>query len=663
MIFQKYFKQCITLIIIFFFSLNSLPISAQTFAQLDSAIKTTTQNDSLLAVLHVRKAFKIHRENPNELYKAIAILEQAVSIAKKGHLTKPQLTAYNKIGIIQSEQGNYNKAIEAYETCIALMQASLATASPEIKKKRERAILGLQGNIANVLSKQGKKDEALNVQLKIAANQKKLKNNDGEARALNNIANSYLKNGEYKKSIAYLIKAKKKSELDKYDRTTPYIYGNLSICYDELNMMDSSIYFGLLCKNSEHNDLELKLSNSALLAEKYAKIKDYKKSNSIYKELFSQFKNTSDFIDLGYYKLLAAESYIAQNDYEQAESLFNEAKKIKIGRLEHKQKLGEIGMLLKKHKKDYEEALKYQDIYQTATDSLNNVKRDSNFKDIETKYEVIKKEEKIEEQEVKLKNYSAGLVGLLALAIIAGLLFYYTKKQAVLKEQIAHQEAIAKEREIEELKKENKLISMQSMLEGQEEERKRIAQDLHDNIGTLMTSIKMKFLLIQKEIESIQKINIAGELDTMINSASQEVRRISHRMTPKILEHAGLHDSVMELETQLTENNIEVKSKLDALKSISDKKMELNIYRIIQEVYNNIIKHSSADKVSIVSNIEDSILTLRLRDNGKGMTKEKWDDKKTLGLNGIKSRVNYLNGEIKLVEDTGTHYRITIPIV
>jgi signal transduction histidine kinase len=56
-------------------------------------------------------------------------------------------------------------------------------------------------------------------------------------------------------------------------------------------------------------------------------------------------------------------------------------------------------------------------------------------------------------------------------------------------------------------------------------------------------------------------------------------------------------------------------------------------------------------------------LVIRIRDNGKGMSQEKWNDKNTLGLNGIKSRVNYLNGEIKLVEDSGTHFKITVPLV
>jgi signal transduction histidine kinase len=643
---------------------NAPLASAQTFAALDSAIAATTTDDSLLASLHVRKAFKIHRENPDELYKAIASCEQAIKIAKKANVIRPQLAAYNKIAILKTQQGKYEEAIQAYQTFIVVAKNSLDKASPKSRSNREKAIIGIEGNIANIRMRQGKKDEALKTQLAVTEKLKKLDDKIGQARSLTNISIQYLNKNEYRKSLEYLQKAKKLIEGQDDKESIAIIYGNMSTCYDGLNMSDSSIHYAMLCKNTKHNNLTLRLTNDALLASQYSKIKEYQKSNALFKELFKKYKTTSDQVELGYFKLLAAESYIQQNNYTEAERLFNEASNMKkTGRLLHAQKIGEIGVLIKKHNKDYEDALKYQNIYQTATDSIQDVIRDSNFREIETKYEVVKKEKKIEAQEVKIKNYSAGIVGLIALVLIASLLYYYTKKQAVLKEKIAKQEAKEKEREIEELRKENKLISMAAMIEGQEEERKRIAQDLHDNIGTLMTSIKMKFLSIQKEIESIAKMNIADELDGMINSASQEVRRISHRMTPKILEHAGLHDSVKELEVQLTENDIEVKSNIEALHGISNEKMELNIYRIVQEAYNNISKHSSATTVSIVSSKTEEELTLRIRDNGKGISQEKWNDKNTLGLNGIKSRVNYLNGEIKLVEDSGTHFKITIPLV
>lgn len=644
-------------------SLNVVLFAQSKMDSLKNNIQLAAGNDSIQAERYMDVAFEILFYTSDELETGLEYIHKAIKLSEKGPYIGQLMTEHNYIGIVKREQGKSEEAITAYKKTIALGEEEYKKSTPERRKKLDKNLPKVKDNIANVYNEIGKIDEALQVRLSVIADLKRQKDKEGLAVAYGNISGDFMKAHKYEQAIDYSQKGIALYKVDSNNKSLPYLYGNLGLCYDRLGDQDSALHYYLLCRAISKDFKQLYLDNEAYIASLYASQKKYTLSNRTFENLFSQYETNSNNGNLNYYKLLAAESYLEQNNFSKARQLFEQSKDhLTTDKLAKRKKLGEVGMRINRESNNYREALLYADIFHNAKDSMNNARRDSSFHLIENKYNVAKKQETINAQKVKIRNYGLGLLGLLALGIIAALLFYNYKKQQTLKEKLASQEAKAKESEIENLKKENQLISMSSMIEGQEEERKRIAQDLHDNIGTLMTSIKMKFLTIQKEIESISKMNITDELDGMINSASQEVRRISHRMTPKILEHAGLHDSVKELEVQLTENNIEVKSNIEALKGIDDKKIELNLYRIVQETYNNIIKHSGADKVSIVTDKESDSLTLRIRDNGKGISLDKWEDKNTLGLNGIKSRVNYLNGKLKLVKDSGTHFKITIPL-
>lgn len=133
-------------------------------------------------------------------------------------------------------------------------------------------------------------------------------------------------------------------------------------------------------------------------------------------------------------------------------------------------------------------------------------------------------------------------------------------------------------------------------------------------------------------------------------------------MTPRVLEITGLDGAISELIPQLESMGIEFKSNTASLNQIQDENLSINIYRIIQEIFNNIVKHSKATLVSLNSEINENRLTLRIRDNGIGIDSKRWNESSSVGISGIKSRVEYLDGEIKLIEDEGTHYKITIPL-
>lgn len=308
---------------------------------------------------------------------------------------------------------------------------------------------------------------------------------------------------------------------------------------------------------------------------------------------------------------------------------------------------------------NWKEAYKYKNIQvntkMETIDSISIIK----IAELETKYNTAQKEKQISEQELELVQSnlkSRMLVGIVfATFLLGGMLIWFMKRQSKIKTALQASE-------IQSLKKENKIIAMHGVISGQEEERKRIAQDLHDNIGSLMSTIKLKVLDIQKSIVDVQKMNIAGEIDDMVSKASSEIRRISHNMTPVAMDLTGVRGAIEDLGIQLQANGIASDIMLDDIEEIMNKEKEVVIYRIIQELVNNIGKHAGARQVKIRTVVENQNLILTVSDDGVGMKLDDWENGNGLGVKSIKSRIDYLEGTIVMDNKKGTAFIIEIPI-
>lgn len=288
--------------------------------------------------------------------------------------------------------------------------------------------------------------------------------------------------------------------------------------------------------------------------------------------------------------------------------------------------------------------------------------KDNNYvvNNLQTKYQTSLKERQIAEQELALNKAASRqrtlLLGFISFLVMGGLIAWFWRRQSRITAEL-------KEAEILSLKKENKLIAMQSILSGQEDERKRIAQDLHDNIGSLMSTIKLKILDIQKSIENVQRINIVGEVDDMIGQAATEIRRISHNMTPVAMDLTGLEGAIEDLGTQLRQGGIQTTFKLRSLDKLRDKQKQVIVYRVVQEIINNIGKHSGARTVFVESSADDKALLMRIEDDGKGMSREDWENGSGMGIKSIKSRIEYLEGEVIMDGTDGTVFMLKIPLL
>ena len=245
-------------------------------------------------------------------------------------------------------------------------------------------------------------------------------------------------------------------------------------------------------------------------------------------------------------------------------------------------------------------------------------------------------------------------VAIIFFLLVAGLVFRnYRQQQKIQCQKIA------------ELEKEKQLSATQSLLRGQEEERNRMAQDLHDGLGGLLSGVKlqlgaMKGNLILSEEMGKTFNNALSKLDDSIN----EMRRVAHNMMPEALLKLGLQQALQDYCDGLSESGAcRITGEFHGLEIRMDASTEVVVYRIVQELLNNAVKHSGADQVLAQVMRQEQTLTITVEDNGKGFDPESSDFKSGAGFRNIRSRVDYLKGQLDIQSAPGKGTSIHIDCI
>ena len=318
---------------------------------------------------------------------------------------------------------------------------------------------------------------------------------------------------------------------------------------------------------------------------------------------------------------------------------------------------------------NYAEASKFYQQYISLGDSLQQAETKKKINEIENKYQaekkqqaiiVLEKNNQLQKAELRQKNtFNTSLIaGCVLLLLIAGLSY----KNFTNKNRLLQQKEMLHRQKIIELEKERKLDAVQSVMKGQEEERSRLAKDLHDGVGGLLSGVKlsmstMKGNVFLSEENALSFNNVISQLDQSI----AELRRVSHNMMPEALIKYGLKEALENYCENLNlSGNINVKLQAYGMEQRMDQNTEIIIYRIIQELLNNIIKHAEAKNVLIQFIRKEDKFTLTVEDDGKGFNVKDLENKTGAGLANIKARTEYLNGTIDIVSKKGEGTSVTI---
>ncbi|WP_461445671.1 tetratricopeptide repeat-containing sensor histidine kinase [Maribacter sp.] len=367
---------------------------------------------------------------------------------------------------------------------------------------------------------------------------------------------------------------------------------------------------------------------------------------------------------------LLSQIAVLEKDYELADTHLEKALEL-VADSGAKKNHGEILLALSEIKNALGKDQKAYSLLKEAyiiNDTLKQIKSIEAMEEMQTKFDVEEKESQLQINRLKLNERTLQrnvfLIGVSFLAACTLFVFFFFRSKIRANKKIAVQKEEIQSQRISELQQKNKVLALNGMIEGQEAERMRIAQDLHDGLGGLLSTVKAHFTSIQGETQQQQKNQLAEKTSKLIDEACIEVRRISHDMIPNALTLSSLPVALEDLCGGLKNEGYEIDLDVKDFPDHMSKTKQVVLFRIVQEAVSNIRKHADARSVLIQILKASNRLSLIIEDDGKGFDPAMGIEGEGLGLKNINSRVEFLNGSIdwntKLSE--GTTITINIPI-
>lgn len=232
--------------------------------------------------------------------------------------------------------------------------------------------------------------------------------------------------------------------------------------------------------------------------------------------------------------------------------------------------------------------------------------------------------------------------GFLLMALVLVLFFYFSRKKIIQKEIEKKNLEVNYQKEL-----------LHSIVVTQEEERKRIAQDLHDDISSKLNIVSLNsHLLTASNLSESEIFEISANIINLTTKALDNSRRIAHDLLPPVLEKFGLHAGVEELCFEINSSkSIEIIYKNTVDFNHDDTHKHLHVFRIIQELFNNSIRHGKSTKIELSFEQKNGFVYCKFSDNGIGFDIKKMENQKGLGMKNIESRISFLNGALNVTSE------------
>lgn len=531
--------------------------------------------------------------------------------------------------------GDYTNALKYFKQCLDY-------------KENDEITIGSYVNLG-IIYGQKKEYESSNTYLKkVESLCEDTQNFQCQALSSLNIGENYEETGKTEQALQYYAESLKIAKAHKLYALQSMANQNIGRIHYSLKSYDEAkLYFlNALQIALEYNFLDqqktiyLKLKEIAVLQNDhktaYALMTRYSEIN----DSIAKMQNDRDINELDIkFKTLQKENEIKDLTFENNN---------KVLLLKNQEKAIENLNLQKaiEKKQNENELLKQKEVTQNKVNQINLLKKDKQLKESEI----------LREKQVR----NIIIIGFLVLLIpIIALSFVYYQKQ---KAQILinkKQKEISEERN-KALLKDQELKIIKAEIEGQDKERIRIAQELHDSVGGNLAAIKL-----QLTNSSYGKENEIRRINTQINDTYNHIRSISHNLLPKRFHQNNFCEFVEEYQNKVAEaSNIKDYFSAHPRKEINEieEKILSEIYHIIQELITNTLKHAKASNIELQLNLIENLFSVIFEDNGKGFTIE--NNKDGIGLTNIKNRINNLNGDLQIdsTPNRGTIFNIEIPI-
>ncbi|MGZ4042427.1 MAG: tetratricopeptide repeat-containing sensor histidine kinase [Bacteroidia bacterium] len=511
--------------------------------------------------------------------------------------------------------------------------------------------------------------EGLDFSLAALKDFESIKDERNATNMLINISNIYIQQNNFKQADLILRQAEQKAiHLNK--RTVGNVYNTLGILYAEHQLYDSAERFFLLSTTAreELKDYSSLAWNYNNLGGLYVLKGETGKAITYLEKAMNSFKINENIVGQGAIANNLGELYVklgnnkkALENYSLARQLYNIS-----GDDDNLENLYSNLSNYYENLGDFKTAYQYSDSLIVLKDTLHGRMLDEKIAELQTKFDFEKKnllianqkdEIIIKEEQNQLKNTI--IISILIVSVLLGLsgLLFYQRKRLKQKE-ILNQERIKQQE-----------LRSKAILQAEENERTRIARELHDGIGQQLSAAKLNLdalannLKLNKPEDSLLFKNVLDLMDESV----KEVRQVSHSMMPNTLLKTGLASALREFINRISgAGGLKINLGIIGLNERLDQMTEQILFRVLQEIVNNIIKHSGATEVTIQLIRAEEELTLMIEDNGVGFNaaEKLKDESGGIGLKNIKSRIEFLNGHINFdsFPGKGTTISIEVPL-
>jgi signal transduction histidine kinase len=366
-----------------------------------------------------------------------------------------------------------------------------------------------------------------------------------------------------------------------------------------------------------------------------------------------------------------AEVYKRQKKYDQALEHYKLANDVELNKNGASTRLLYYENLTDLYEKmgDYKNAYEYSIKTKKLSDSLDNTAQNIAISEIQTKYETEKKEKENLQLKTEVEKKSRAqkiLWGGLGLSLTIGaLISFLVFKNAQKKRKLARQEQQLELQRVEKTLKEQELHTIDNMIAGQEKERQRLANDLHDNLGSTLATLKLNFKSLQRDFDKKEAKPVLENAALLIDEAYKKTREIAHEKNSGVMAKEGLLPAVKGMAKKISAaKGVQVEVQDFGLEKRLDNTVEIAVFRIIQELTTNIVKHAHATEATISLTNHEDLLNIIVEDNGKGFNSKKAMRNDGMGLANIEKRVEHMDGsmEIDSSKNVGTSVIIDLPI-
>lgn len=626
--------------LILFFALSPLFLFSQHQHIIDSleiVLRTSKSDTNRVKVLN---KLSVRYQNITKHDRSITYAKEALKLAQKLNFQTGIADVYNDMANTYYLMGDFQKALECHQPAIKIRQAL----------KQQQKLGRSYNNIGSCYERVGDYKKALEYHVLSLKIKESLSDSIGIQRAYNNMGNLNYVLKNYAKALDYYKRSFAMSEHLKDEGQESMTLDNIAGVYEGMGDLTNALMYEKAAQK-----IALKINDRYMMGATYSNIgdildnlKQFEESKTNYLKALKIWEDdkNEDGIASACIKL-AEYHYKSRKEYKTAANYLERSLRYK----QHKRVVGDAYNSLAELYEamgDYKNSRRYSVLYIKEQNELYNENLTHEIGEIQTKYETEKKEK--ENLELKRKNEIQQLLlkgetekrknqfiisAVLLLLVLLTFLLLYTRRKlkhkALLASELANQEK----------------IRFRAIIEAEENERARIAQDLHDGLGQMLAASRMHVSALKGSVGEKEKLFVEKALE-ILNDAYLEVRNISHNMMPNALMRLGLIPAIRELVGNINAAGVLTIDFSDNVKGSLGKSMDITIYRIVQEVINNMMKHAKADHMVMEIIRTGENLNISIRDNGIGFDTNIINESKGLGWKGIFSRVSMLDGTIKL---------------